>query len=117
MLHSNVAELLLLLNTFTHVWSSGGQAILSLKIKDSLVWDKLDLQLGSAGDRRRGASEAGGTVGAEPRNHQAEKHPRSRHLLPARWNKGPVAWARDRSCMFVGSTRSKDARDAHRRQE
>ena len=92
MLHSNVAELRLLLDTFTRVWSSGGQANLSLQTKDSQMW----AQLGPAGGRRPGAPEAGGRGGAEPRNHQAELHPPPPpRLLPARRKKGPSARARD----------------------
>ena len=46
MLHTNVEELRLLCDTFTCVWSAGGQANLSLQMKDSHMWAKLDLQLG-----------------------------------------------------------------------
>ena len=35
MLHNNVAKLRLLVDTFTHVWSSGGQANLSLQTKEA----------------------------------------------------------------------------------
>ena len=74
MLHSNVAELRLLLDTFTRVWSSGGQANISLQTKDSQMWAKMDLQLGPADGRRPGAPEAEGRVGAELRNHRAQPH-------------------------------------------
>ena len=60
MLQTNVAELWLLVDTFTRVWTSGGQANLSLETKDSQVWAKLDLQLGPAGGHRPGPPEAGG---------------------------------------------------------
>ena len=70
MLHNNVAELRLLVDTFTHVWSSGGQANLSLQTKDSQMWANLDLQQGPAGVRRPGPPEAGGGAGGEPRNYQ-----------------------------------------------
>ena len=66
MLHTNVAELRLLFNTFTRVWSSGGQANLSLQTKDNQTWAKLDLQLGPADGRRPGPPEAGGRAGAQP---------------------------------------------------
>ena len=87
MLHNNVAELRLLADTFTRVWSSGGQANLSLQTKDSQMWAKLDLQLGPAGGRRPGPPEAGGRAGTGPRNHQEHQHcapnPRPRHRGPA----------------------------------
>ena len=41
MLHTNVAELWLLGDIFTRVWSSGGQANLSLETKDCQMWAKL----------------------------------------------------------------------------
>ena len=66
MLHTNVAELRLLCDTFTHVWSAGGQANLSLQTKDSQMWAKLDLQLGPAGSRRPGLPEAGGRAVVQP---------------------------------------------------
>ena len=72
MLHNNVAELRLLVDTFTRVWSSGGQANLSLQTKDSQMWAKLDLQLGPAGGRRPGPPEAEGRAGGEPQNYQAQ---------------------------------------------
>ena len=66
MLHTNAAELRLLFDTFTRVWSLGGQANLSLQTKDSQVWSKLDFQLGPAiaDAHRPGPPEAGGKAGA-----------------------------------------------------
>ena len=43
MLHTNAAELRLLFDTFSGVWSSGGQTNLSLETKDSQVWAKLEV--------------------------------------------------------------------------
>ena len=87
MLHTNVAELRLLFNTFTRVWSSGGQANLSLQTKDGQTWANLDLHLGPADGHRPGPPEAGGRAGAGPRNHQEQQHcapnPRPRHRGPA----------------------------------
>ena len=80
MLHTNVAELRLLCDTFTHVWSAGGQANLSLQTKDSQMWAKLDLQLGPADGRRPGPPEAGVRGGAQP---------------PKVRRKGPAARVRD----------------------
>ena len=94
MLHTNVAELRLLFNTFTRVWSSGGQANLSLQTKDGQTWAKLDLQLGPADGRRPGPPEAGGRPGAVPWNHQEQPH-RAPHLHPQARRKGPAARARD----------------------
>ena len=102
MLHTNVAELRLLCDTFTRVWSSGGEANLSLKTKDSQVWAKLDLQLGPADGRRPGPPEAEGMAEAQPRNHQETPvHPPkfpaqqgSPQQPPARY-KVPGARARD----------------------
>ena len=74
MLHTNAAELRLLFDTFSRVWSSGGQANLSLETKGSQVWAKLDLQLGPADGRRPGLPEAGGRGGAEPWHHQEQSH-------------------------------------------
>ena len=59
MLHTNVAELRLLCDTFTRVWSAGGQANLSLQTKDSQMWAKLDLQLGPADGHRPGPPVSG----------------------------------------------------------
>ena len=59
MLHTNVGELLLLFNTFTCVWSSGGQANRSLQTKEGQTWAKLDLQLSPADDHRPGLPVAG----------------------------------------------------------
>ena len=81
MLHTNVAELRLLFDTFTRVWSSGGKANLSLQTKDSQVWAKLDLQLGPANGHRPGLPEAGGSPRAEPVNQQ-EQLRRDPHLHP-----------------------------------
>ena len=97
MLHNNVAELRLLVDTFTRVWSSGGQVNLSLQTKDSEMWAKLDLQLGPAGGRRPGPPEAGGRARGKPRNYQAQP-PCPPHLLPRQptvRRKGPSARARD----------------------
>ena len=94
MLHTNVAELLLLFDTFTRVWSSGGQASVSLQTKDGQVWAKLDLQLGPADGHRPGLPEAGGSPGAEPVNHQ-EQLRRDPHLHPQARRRGPAARARD----------------------
>ena len=80
MLHTNVAELRLLFDTFTRVWSSGGQASLSLQTKDNQTWAKLDLQLGPADGHRPGPPEAGKREGAQP---------------PQVRRKGPAARARD----------------------
>ena len=97
MLHTNVAELRLLVDTFTRVWSSGGQANLSLQAKDSQMWAKLDLQLGPAGDRRPGAPEADRRATVEPWIYQAQPDCPP-HLLrhqPQVRRKGPAARARD----------------------
>ena len=94
MLHTNVAELRLLFDTFTRVWSSGGQANLSLKTKDSQVWAKLDLHLGPADGHRPGLPEAGGSPGAEPMNNQ-EQLRCDPHLHPQAQRRGPAARARD----------------------
>ena len=94
MLHTNAAELRLLFDTFTRVWSSGGQANLSLQTKDSQVWAKLDLQLGAAEGHRPGLPEAGGSPRAEPVNHQ-EQLLRDPHLPPQALRRGPAARARD----------------------
>ena len=91
MLHTNVAELRLLVDTFTRVWSSGGQANLSLETNDCQMWAKLDLQLGPAASRRPGLPEAGGRAGAKPWNHT--EHPPHHHPQPRR--RGPGARARD----------------------
>ena len=97
MLHTNVAELRLLVDTFTRVWSSGGQANLSLQTKDSQMWAKLDLQLGPAGGTRPGPPEAGESARGEHRNFQAQPdcplHPLPRQ--PTVRRKGPAARARD----------------------
>ena len=92
MLHTNVAELQLLFNTFTRVWSSGGQANLSLQTKDSQTWAKLDLQLGPADGGRPGPPEAGGRPGSGLWNHQEQPH-RAPH--PQARRRGPAARARD----------------------
>ena len=98
MLYTNVAELRLLFNTFTLVWSSGGQANLSLQTKDSQVWAKLDLQLdlqlGPADGHRPGPPEAVGSPGAEPVSHQ-EQLRRYPHLHPQARGRGPAARAQD----------------------
>ena len=97
MLHTNVAELRLLVDTFTRIWRSGGQANLSLQAKDSQMWVKLDLQLGPAGGCRPGAPEAVGRATLEPRIYQAQPDCPP-HLLrhqPQVRRKGPAAWARD----------------------
>jgi hypothetical protein len=80
MLHTNEAELRLLFNTFTRVWSSGGQANLSLQTKDNQMWAKLDLQLGPADGHRPGPPVAGERAGAQP---------------PQVRRKGPATRARD----------------------
>ena len=80
MLHTNVAELRLLCDTFTRVWSAGGQANLSLQTKDSQMWAKLDLQLGPADGHRPGPPVAGERGGVQP---------------PQVRRKGPSARARD----------------------
>ena len=97
MLHTNVAELPLLCDTFTRVWSSGGQANLSLQTKDSQVWAKLDLQLGPADSCRPGPPEAVGRVEEQPRNYKERPvHPR---IPPAQQQqaryKAPGVRARD----------------------
>ena len=85
MLHTNAAELRLLFDTFTRVWTSGGQANLSLQTKDSQV----DLQLGPADGRRPGPPDAGRRSGAEPWTLQGQPlHPQARR-------RGPAARARD----------------------
>ena len=91
MLHTNVAELRLLFDTFTRVWSSGGQANLSLHTKDSQTWAKLDLQLGPADGRRPGPPEAGRRAGAG----QGIPQEPSSHLHPQAKRRGPAARARD----------------------
>ena len=94
MLHTNVAELRLLFDTFTRVWSSGGQASVSLQTKDGQVWAKLDLQLGPSDGHRPGLPEAGESPGAEPVNHQ-EQLRRDPHLHPQARGRGPAARAQD----------------------
>ena len=94
MLHTNVAELRLLVDTFTRVWSSGGQANLSLQSKDNQMWAKLDLQLGPAGSPRPGPPEAGAQKRTEHWNHQAQPFHLPQRLPTAR-RKGPAARARD----------------------
>ena len=94
MLHTNVAELWLLVDTFSRVWSSGGQANLSLQTKDSQVWAKLDLQLGPADGHRPGLPEAGGNPRADPWIHQEQLHRAPQHHPQAR-RRGPAARARD----------------------
>ena len=66
MLHPNVQELWLLCDTFTCVWSAGGQANLSLQTKDSHMWAKLDLQLGPSYKHRTWPPVARGRGGAQP---------------------------------------------------
>ena len=94
MLHTNAAELRLLFDTFTRVWTSGGQANLSLQTKDSQTWAKLDLQLGPAAGRRPGPPEAGGRAEAQPWSHQEQPH-RPPHHHPQVRRRGPAARARD----------------------
>ena len=65
MLHTNMAELRLLCDTFTRVWSAGGQANLSLQTKDSQMWAKLYLQLGPADGHRPGPPVAGESIPLE----------------------------------------------------
>ena len=60
MQHTNAAELRLLVDTFTRVWGSGGQANLNLTTRDGQVWARLDLQLGAPPAPRPGAPRAGG---------------------------------------------------------
>ena len=103
MLHTNVAELRLLFNTFTRVWSSGGQANLSLQTKDNQTWAKLDLQLGPADGHRPGPPEAGKREGAQP---------------PQVRRKGPAARARDaRRRQEWQAKRQEPALDVPRAQE
>ena len=59
MLHTKEEELWLLFNTFTRLWSSGGQANLSFQTKDYQMWAQLDLQLGPADGHRPGPPVAG----------------------------------------------------------
>ena len=97
MLHTNVAELRLLCDTFTRVWSAGGQENLSLQTKDSQIWAKMDLQLGPADGRRPGPPEAVRRGNVEPWTYQARPDCPP-HLLPQHTQvrrKGPGARARD----------------------
>ena len=88
MFHTNLAELWLLFDTFTRVWSSGGQANLSLQTKDSQTRAQLDLQLGPANGRRPGPPAAGGREGGIPQEQPPHLHPQARR-------RGPEARARD----------------------
>ena len=79
------------MDTFTRVWSSGGQANLSLETKDCQMWAKLDLQLGPADGHRPGPPVARERAGAKPWNHQEQPS----HHPPPKRRRGPAARARD----------------------
>ena len=66
MLHPNVPELQLLCDTFTCVGSAGGYPNLSLQMKDSHMWAKLDLQLGPSEKHRPWPLVARGRGRAQP---------------------------------------------------
>ena len=89
--HSNWGEVNCLLNTFTRVWSAGGQASLSLNTLDGQVRAHLTLGLGPPSHPPPGAPEARGPPQSHPHHptaqqDQAPRHPRHR---------GPSARRRD----------------------
>ena len=71
--HSNRGEVICLLNTFTRVWSAGGQASLSLNTLDGQVRAHLTLGLGPPSHPRPGAPEARGPPQSHPHHPTAQQ--------------------------------------------
>ena len=92
--HSNWGEVNCLLNTFTRVWSAGGQASLSLNTLDGQVRAHLTLGLGPPSHPRPGAPEARGPPHSHPQHPHHPPSPQDQAPRRPRY-RGPAARRRD----------------------
>ena len=121
--HSNWGEVNSLLNTFTRIWSAGGQASLSLNTLDGQVRAHLSLGLSPPGHPRPGAPEARRPPHSHPQHPHQPPSPqdqpprRPRHRGPAARRRDTVRreawWARRQEALATASSSTTNSSLSH----